>query len=138
MPGSLLIKLHFSAQKLVLIKVAQQQIGIGYTGVGPSDPVTDRSGFRSRAFRSNLERSHPTDLRNAPTSCSNLHQVDDRHLNGETTSFHKSLNPANLKGGYDTGHPFLDEAGLGRGSSHVEAANFRDIEEFPVILPPDA
>src|SRR4030043_262823 len=70
----------------------------------------------------------------APASCSDLQQVNYRNLNGQAASFHEPLDPADLESRYDTGNPFLNQAGLGGCPPHVKAEHFRDVEEFAIVL----
>ncbi len=132
--GRFPVEPHLSPEEVVLVEIPQKQVGVGNARVDPSPGVAEGSGVRARALRAHLERAHPAYPCDAAATRANLHQVDDRHLDGEPAPFHESLDAAYLEGRHDAGDPLLDQTRFGRRSAHVKAEHFGDIEVFAIVL----
>ncbi len=132
--SGLLVELHRTAEEIVFIEIPQQKVGIGYARPCPPPAVADRPGVSTGALGAHLECAELAHLRYRAASRPDLHEVDDRDLDGEPAPLHEPLDAAHLEGRDDARDALLDKTRFCRGPAHVEAEHLRDIEVLAVIL----
>ena len=113
-PCCLFVKLHLTSQEIVLIKIAQQEIGIGHTRVSAAFPVADGSGVGPGALRPDPEQTQRINPSNTAAAGADALYVD--HFHGHSLVF----NPVKIRGWDD---PVSDKTDIKAGAAHVNGEN---------------
>ena len=104
-------------------EVAHEQIGIGDRRLGPAPPVAGRSRDGARRPGPDAEPPAGVDRRDAAAARAHLGQIDHRDLDRIAPSPAQApatVRPADMEVVRDIGLALADDAGLGRGATHVE------------------
>ena len=72
------VDFEVATRQFIGIEVSEYDVRIGYGRLGAANGVTGRTGVGARAFGSNLDAAAGINPDDAPTTCADFSQVDDR------------------------------------------------------------
>ena len=122
--SALPVQLQMTASKALRIQASEHQVGVGHGRQNAATAVTGRAWLgpaRVRADRDARQGVNPPDRATAGT---NLHQLDHRDTDRQTTAFEVTPGSPHLKPTRPRRLTVADQANLGGGAAHVKRQNF--------------
>ena len=114
------IQTHRASKEEPRVQIAENEVGIGDRRMRTAAPVASGTGVGPCTFRTDLDQAEAINTGNAATTGADLDEVDRGHPDGQATAGLEAVDTIDFELGGDRRNTPGDEAGLGRGATHVE------------------